>query len=158
MATATELVVAEELATLRELASHKGWSLQEISTTRFLLGLPARDGNWFYLLVDCDQYKAMPPSWCWSNADGSILEAPTDTPMGSGYLHSHGVICAPWNRLAYSTQGPRGPHSDWQIGDWTRNSYTKGCTTLAAMALRIAVELRGPRYQGPKAKRAAIVA
>ena len=56
------------------------------------------------------------------------------------------MIFAPWNRLAYSSVDPKGPHGDWTIGDWQKNSYTGGCTTLGHMALRIYVELNGPRF------------
>ncbi len=146
MATAAELSVAEELTPLREQAEWQGWPLKETDPLHFLLGLPASDGSWFYLWVDCADYPVMPPAWHWCDAEGGALGQPYCIPEGTGYFHPNNVICAPWNRLAYNQQDTRGPHSDWTIGDWKSNSYTKGCITLCAMALRLYVELNSARY------------
>lgn len=148
MPTVAELTMAEEMVSLREIAAIRGWVLTELGTLRFHLELPAKDKSLFYLLVDCDQYKVLPPAWHWCDASGENTDRPTDTPKGSGFLHPSGVICAPWNRLAYKAVDPRGPHNDWCIGDWLANSHTAGCTTLTHMALRIYVELNGPRFEG----------
>jgi len=150
MATVAELTVAEELAAVREIAPGRGWKLKELSSTRFHLTLPAKDKSLFHLLVDCDQYKVQPPAWRWCDAAGELTDRPADTPKGSGFLHDKGVICAPWNRLAYNSVDSRGPHGDWTIGDWQKNSNTGGCTTLAHMALRVYVELNGPRYSSKR--------
>ena len=146
MATASELVVAEELAPLRAQAVWMGWVLKEVGPLKFLLGLPASDDSRFFLWVDCTGYATTPPAWRWCDVEGSSLDAPHCTPEGSGFLHPNGVVCAPWNRLAYSHVDARGPHGDWSIGDWKNNLNTKGCTTLCAMALRLSVELAGPRF------------
>jgi hypothetical protein len=147
MSTVAELSVAEELAPLRDLANWLGWAFKELSPTEFLLGIVARDGSWFHLHVACDDYPALPPAWRWCNADGGQRDAPECTPVGSGFFHSNGVICAPWNRLAYNTVDTRGPHGDWTIGDWRNNSHTGGSKTLCSMALRLSVELNSPRYE-----------
>lgn len=146
MATLAELTVAEELAAVREIAAARGWPLTILDPLRFCLGLPASDGSMFYLLVVCDNYPVQPPAWHWCNADGTRTDQPSDRPKGSGYLHPNGVICAPWNRLAYKSVDARGPHGDWAIGDWQNNAHTHGCQTLAAMAVKIRVELNSPRY------------
>jgi len=150
MATAAELSVAEELVPLREQANWLGWGLKELSPTTFLLGLPAKDRTWFYLHVDCDGYAVTPPAWRWCDADGVSQDMPQNTPSGTGFFHPNGVICAPWNRLAYTNLDSRGPHGDWTIGDWRSNSHTGGCKTLCAMALRLYVELNSPRYDGKR--------
>lgn len=144
--TVAILTVAEELAVLESNAANRGWPLRRISDLQFHLGLPARDGSWFYLLVDCVDYAAVPPAWHWADATGDARDQLKDIPQGSGFLHSNGVICAPWNRLAYTAVDPRGPHGEWLIGDWRNNSSTGKCKTLSAMALRIYVELNGPLY------------
>jgi hypothetical protein len=144
--TVAELTVAEELVALREIAANRGWPLKELDSLHFHLGLPARDQSKFYLLVAGDHYKVQPPAWYWCDAEGAHTDRLADRPQGSGYLHANGVICAPWNRLAYKSVDPNGPHTDWAIGDWQKNSYTGGCTTLAHMALRVYVELNGPRF------------
>jgi hypothetical protein len=148
MPTVAELTVAEEMLALREIAAARGWVLRDLDTLRFHLTLPAKDKSLFHLLVDCDQYKVRPPAWRWCDASGEHADRPADRPKGSGYLHPGGVICAPWNRLAYKAVDPGGPHEDWRIGDWLRNPQTAGCSTLAHMALRIYIELNGPRFEG----------
>lgn len=95
-------------------------------------------------------YSAEPPAWHWYNADTKQIDQLRDTPKEVGFFHGSGVICAPWNRLAYKSVDSRGPHDDWQIGDWRSNPQTGGCKTLGAMAQRIALELK-LRMQGRKA-------
>lgn len=150
MPTVAELTVAEEIAALRENAAARGWQLKALDAVLFHLTLPAKDRSEFYLLVDCNGYPVQPPAWDWCDAAATRTDRSADKPRGSGFLHNSGVICAPWNRLAYKTVDPRGPHGDWSIGDWQKNSYTAGCTTLAHMALRIFIELNGPRYEGAR--------
>jgi hypothetical protein len=148
VSTVAELSLLEELIPLEEIAAHKGWKLTRLEDLQFMLGLPARDHTWFWLLCDCECYPAMPPAWHWYNAESGERDQPRDTPEHGGFFHSAGVICAPWNRLAYKSEDARGPHNDWSIGDWRANARTGGCTTLAAMALRIAVELQRPTFKG----------
>ena len=146
MATVAEFTVAEELVPLREIAASRGWDLKELDTLHFHIALPAKDGTIFYLFADCGNYKVQPPAWHWCDASGTHTDRAADRPKGSGFLHSNGVICAPWNRLAYKAVDSRGPHDNWTIGDWLQNSATGGCTTLAHMVLRVFVELNGPRF------------
>ncbi len=147
MATATELVLGEELEDLRRNAERRGWTLEVLDTKTFILALPAKDGTWVQLLAECDDYPTSPPAWHFRNPQTGELEHPAGTPRGGGFFHSSGVICAPWNRLAYRSQWERGPHNDWTIGDWRANPSTGGAKTLSAMALRIYVELQSS-YQG----------
>jgi hypothetical protein len=148
--TLAELTVAEELVALREIAVRRDWTLKELDSLHFHLGLPASDNSSFYLLIDCNGYPVEPPAWDWCDAEGAHTNRLADRPRGSGFLHTAGVICAPWNRLAYKSVDARGPHGDWTIGDWQKNSYTGGCTTLPHMALRIFVELNGSHYEGKR--------
>jgi hypothetical protein len=144
--TVSELTVAEEIVAVRESARARGWTLEEPDPLHFLLGLPASDGSRFYLFVDCINYPAVPPAWHWCDALGVNRDQPRHSPGGSGFLHSAGVICAPWNRLAYKVIDPRGPHAEWTLADWRNNSYTQGCKTLGAMVLRVYVELNGSNF------------
>jgi hypothetical protein len=146
VSTVAELTVAEELAVIREIAASRHWPFRETDPLHFYLSFQASDHTQFHLLVDCSGYPVQPPAWHWCDPEGIRTDRPADRPHGSGFLHTSGVICAPWNRLAYKSVDPRGPHADWAIGDWQKNSYTGGCTTLAHMALRIQVELKGPRF------------
>lgn len=142
MAGLAEMSLDAEFAALAENAEIMGWKLERTGPTDFVLGLPASDGTWFWLKCLCDRYAAEPPAWHWYNPETKQFDQPRDTPKPAGFFHSNNVICAPWNRLAYSTVDSRGPHGDWQIGDWRANPKTGGCKTLSAMALRIAHELR----------------
>lgn len=148
MTTVAELTLADEISPLEEIAARKGWKIERRDEPEFVLGLPARDGSWFWLLCGCERYPAIPPAWHWYNPETKERDRPQDTPTGGGFFHGSGVICAPWNRLAYKSEDPRGPHSDWTIGNWRGEPKTGACKTLAAMALRIATELRSPAFSG----------
>lgn len=80
----------------------------------------------FYLHGSLDGYKALPPIWEWRDATWRssgvhLSPKPQSTPFGSSMFLSHngrGVICAHFNRLAYSDSG--GPHPDWGLeAQWT---------------------------------------
>ncbi len=152
MTSVADLELAEDLRQLEDIAAAWGWLFTKRSQDSFLLGLPAQDDSMFYLLCNHDRYSVIPPAWHWSNSNASALDQPKDTPTENGsFLHGSGVICAPWNRLAYRSEDNRGPHTDWQIGDWRNNSYTLGCKTIPAMALRIYYELQKKPFRGRKA-------
>ena len=142
MATLAELSVDDEFGALSENAELNGWKLERTTPTSFVLGMPAADGTWFWLNCVCDRYAAEPPAWHWYNPDSKKIDQHQDIPKPVGFFHSNGIICAPWNRLAYSTVDSRGPHGEWVIGDWRSNPQNGACRTLSAMALRIGLELR----------------
>ncbi|MDA2928379.1 hypothetical protein MYX84_00275 [Acidobacteria bacterium AH-259-O06] len=146
--TVTELVFAEQFEHLREIVAARNWELEQADGSSFILRLQARDNSYFWLKVECNDYPAQPPAWHWYNPDTGALDQPPDTPRGSNFFHGSGRICAPWNRLAYSSYDPNGPHGDWQFANWITNAKTASCTTLAAMALRLAVELHSTRFRG----------
>lgn len=150
MPSVIEMVFEEQYSHLESIvkAQPEKWRLKRLSGPRFVLGILAKDQHWFELLADCDDFPLRPTAWHWYNSETERCDEARDTPKGSGFLHSSGRICAPWNRLAYQAVDPKGPHNDWQLQNWTTNSYTKGCTTLAAMALRLKVEMNSERYHG----------
>lgn len=148
MATAEAAIIEVEMEHLEDVAESRGWNLSWLDDRRFLLGLPARDGTWFHVLVELDDYPAQPPAWHWCGQDGNELDQLCWAPKGGKFFHPSGRICAPWNRLAYSECDPKGPHGDWTLSTWKTNTDTKGCTNLCAMALRIAVELMAPKFAG----------
>jgi hypothetical protein len=142
MPTVAELSVDAEYGALEENAQLLGWKLERTGPTSFILALPASDGSWFWLNCLADKYAAEPPAWHWYNPDTKRLDDPRDMPKDGGFFHSNAVICAPWNRLAYKSVDSRGPHDNWDIGNWRKNSDNGACRTLSAMALRIARELQ----------------
>ena len=151
MATVAEVLFEEEFGHLFQVAENRGWDLKRIDGPGFILVLPARDGSRFALQVICEHYKRLPPIWRWYNTTTHTSNQPSDTPKGSGgYFHSSGRICAPWNRIAYRQEDPKGPHKDWQLANWITNPKIGACITLTAMAIRMAVELVSERYKGRK--------
>src|SRR3546814_9519987 len=88
--------------------------------------MPAKDGSRFTTLAKCDGFAARPPAWHWYNPETKAVDAPRDTPLGGSFFHSAGVICAPWNRLAYKGVDARGPHDNWTIGNWMTIPETGG--------------------------------
>jgi hypothetical protein len=149
MATATELVMSEQYQHVQSIADARGWHLKKSNGVCFIIGLPAHDKSWFWLLVDCENFPQQPPAFYWFNPETNARNQPCDTPKNNGrYFHDSGRICAPWNRLAYKSCDPAGPHEDWLLANWMTNQHTKGTTTLSAMVLRIYSELQGLPYQG----------
>jgi hypothetical protein len=82
------------------------------------------NGDSFYLQGQFTDYRALPPAWdfmdpSWGTG-GLLANYPKlqSSRFGSSIFISHnnkGVICVPFNRLAYHCNG--GPHGDW--GDAT---------------------------------------
>lgn len=143
MASATELLVAEEVRQLQDVAEGEGWSVTILSPLSFVVGFIARDGTPMWVRCDADEYKRLPPTWRWCDQLGQNVGGGKFTPNGgSQFFHQSGNICAPWNRDAYSSINPSGPHGDWNIGNWLENSYTGQARSLAAMAMRLGLELR----------------
>lgn len=146
MTTAAELVVAAELDQLEEVARVEGWSIQRLTSLDFIVGLTAGDGTHLWVLCEAQGYRARPPRWRWCDENGDNIAGakyrPSRNKGGSQFFHEDGVICAPWNSDAYKSENPGAPHGDWAIGNWLENSYTGQTRTLAAMASRIALELR----------------
>ena len=77
-------------------------------------------GEKFYLQGAFEDYKAYPPIWEWydegwtTNEELHLSPNPGSNPLGSSIFIQHnsrGLICAPFNRLAYGVHN--GPHSDW---------------------------------------------
>jgi hypothetical protein len=97
-------------------------------------------------LADCAWYPSAAPAWQFVNAAGasarSAYPAPGNTPGISGSIfHRNGLICAPWNRLAYGELG--GVHSDWGgIVNWktAARGYTQA-HTIADMLQALMIHL-----------------
>jgi hypothetical protein len=80
---------------------------------------------------ELEDFDVLPAIWRFldprSGADVGLAGYPR--PEGSSVLHTNGLICAPWSRLAYKTEG--GPHEDWgTMTDWKtpRPPYTQALT------------------------------
>jgi len=78
-----------------------------------------------------EDFDVLPAVWRFVDPrSGDIVGlAGYPSPDGSSVLHTNGLICAPWSRLAYKTEG--GPHEDWgTLTDWKtpRPPYTHALT------------------------------
>lgn len=146
MATVAEAIFADELAALVDVALGNGWPIASLTRSQFVLRLPARDGQFYFVSCAGVDYAGLPAAWQWCGEVGAELGHPKHCPAGSGYFHGSNVICAPWNRLAYQDVG--GPHGDWVLSAWKQSPQTNGCISLASMALRLFVELSSSRYHG----------
>ena len=144
MSTVSEAVTGVELEILRDLAQLNTWPIHVIDGVNFVLGLPSRDNDMYFVRCSTGDYPEEPPIWQWSDESGDKCGDPKVCPKGTGYFHGSNVICAPWNRLAYKDRG--GPHGDWNLAGWKLNPKLNGCDTLAHMALRLSVELMSERY------------
>ena len=74
----------------------------------------------FFLRGKLNEYRGLPPEWTFSDARWETSGRPIDFPEGVQgrfgapmfIMHNQiAVICAPFNRLAYSELA--GPHQDW---------------------------------------------
>jgi len=109
-----------------------------------------------YLLVGTfPDYRVMPPEWRFVDprTEDEIGTAayPHPGPFQNGsVLHSDGVICAPWNRLAYADKG--GPHPDWQdAASWQTTAVDRTrALNIPDMLSRIRAEVEiSPRRLAP---------
>ncbi len=138
-------VLEAELATIEGTAARWGWRVEtdlDLLLLRFTTTHPA-DGRPVHLRADLRDYKAVPPAWEFTLPDGtteqSAWPAPGQGPGGSVF-HTHPVICAPWNRLAYKELG--GVHDDWNgITNWLNVSGHTRATTVPDMLGIIRINL-----------------
>jgi hypothetical protein len=124
----------QELPAAQAWAARRGFLLEwdsDLLEVRVTLS-QAETNEAFFLRGRFDGYRALPPSWSFTDATWATTGVMSHFPrqrtnrFGSAMFISGGmattgaaaVICAPFNRLAYGTE--RGPHTDWSLADWTR--------------------------------------
>jgi hypothetical protein len=151
----TIAVVEAELPSLRLYGERKGWKVQWDPDRLVILadGTHPADKSAARLHADVTGYKAQPPAWRFIAADKDTPEVvrvakpgPLDCGIGTMF-HTNGVICAPFNRLAFRDHG--GPHNDW--ADLTAWQSIRGWVTarrLGEMLAQIALHLKySPGWQ-----------
>jgi hypothetical protein len=122
---APEIRAATIVAALRGLKfEHYADSL---SATMRMTGPPAQHGQPeedYLVWVQFDGYRAIPPAWRFVDPRNGKHAGLAGYPKGSGntVLHSDGLICAHWSRLAYKQEG--GIHEDWGAPSNWRNVRT----------------------------------
>lgn len=147
----TIAVVAGELPAADAYAVRHGWRLnwEKEDLALFAEGIHPADKTPVRWKADVTSYRALPPVW--SCFQGEIKEEKLawkprfpkggTLPGGVGSIfHSAGLICAPFNRLAFAQHS--GPHSDWGgPADWLKVRGKVRATTLAEMIAQIVVDL-----------------
>lgn len=146
-------IIKLEVGRLLAWAARKGVSLTWEPTSFELRGewTQPETGERFYFRGLVDGYRSLPPTWQFTDADfsgassGHLAPKCASTPFGSPMIHGNGVICAPFNRLAYGNHG--GPHNDWVLAEWLNAGAVNQvrATNLADMVARIHAEFLSSR-------------
>lgn len=119
----------DELALVKELATtHKWGMIPDYEHLTVLVTMYAHTGDLFIVEIRCDDYKEVPPFFEFIDPDtgqrGTRHAYPKTT---DSFFHDSGpCICAPFNRKAYKSVVPTGPHGDWNFGVWqtsTANNF-----------------------------------
>ena len=98
------------------------------------------------LVAHTDGYRAIPPAWMFvqpgtSQPNPQVFPAAGTLPGIGSIFHGNRVICALWNRLAYSEHG--GPHDNWSgPSAWLQVNEGTIAHTIADMLAIIDVHLR----------------
>lgn len=145
----TRALLGGEAGAIEAWAARHGWSV-EIDHVRLALVATVRhpaDASLLLIAADLQGYRAIPPAWRFldprtGQAGPTAFPAAGPLPGGKGSIfHPNAVLCAPWNRLAYQTEG--GPHGDW--GEFTNWLNVAGdvtrAGTIAEMLSAISVHL-----------------
>lgn len=115
----TVAIVDDELPGLLGYLNRHGWQVEwsPLELRLAVTGRHPKDGVPVRIVAALDGYRALPPAWTFEDPTGgrggaSFFPRAGSIPDGrSSIFHGKGVICAPFNRLAYKTLG--GPHGDW---------------------------------------------
>jgi hypothetical protein len=127
-----------EIPAARVWATRRGleifYNSDDLTLVLALAGRPEKeDSAWEPYLVraDLDEYDVLPPSWRFLDPrNGAAIGTPAyPQPTPNSVFHTNGLICAPWNRLAYQSEG--GVHTDWSLGSGWKTSaptHTRAAT------------------------------
>lgn len=149
-APVTTAVVQSEMAGVTGWCGrHSGWQvdLDDIGMQLLVTTTHPVTGALVRITADLAGYPAVPPAWRLDSgepgAPGSngFPQAGSVVAGAGSIFHPNGVVCAPWNQLAYSENG--GPHGDWgALTNW--RSAGPGSTradTLADMLSQLQLHL-----------------
>jgi hypothetical protein len=90
-----------------------------------------------------DDYRTLPPTWRFLDPrDGrDVGPAAYPRPLGPSVVHSQGLVCAHFSRLAYDEHG--GPHGNWNgTAAWQQPVEGTVALHMAAMLARLTWEVR----------------
>jgi len=145
------LAQESEMPAARAWAHRRGLELDydaEAITLRLALvgpgAAPGAGPEPYLITASLEDYDVLPPIWRFVDPrTGAVIgTAAYSHPDGSSVLHSNGLICAPWSRLAYASEG--GVHPDWgALTGWktAAPTYTQALT-IPDMLERITRDVR----------------
>lgn len=127
-ASVTLAVLEQELPGASAFCQRQGWRIA-VDEQKLQLVVDMqhpKDAQPLRLLGDLNGYRAVPPAWIYVDANSGAI-TPHASPsagqvpgVGASIFINHNngpVICAPFNRLAYSQY--KGPHGDWaESSNW----------------------------------------
>lgn len=121
--------IEKEISATIELCKRKGleyeWDEQNLQFKITLLQSATNEK--FCLVGTFNDYPAICPAWQFNG----ISPRSENTKFGASIFHANGVICAPFNRLAYQEKG--GPHGDW--GGCTNWKSVRGGNMVLALSI-----------------------
>lgn len=147
--SAVRVIVQSEWPGALAWAGRHGWTLDLQVDELMLRASTDHSGahRRVEFLAYLDGYRALPPAWHVVVPGTDRDAGPEDFPKagsGTSIFHGNLVLCAPWNRLAYKSVNPTGPHEDWGGPDsWLSVSTTNTTAhTLGDMLAAIDVFLQ----------------
>jgi hypothetical protein len=148
--------IRTELALMKELAANQKWGVIPDYEHLIVLGtMYAHTGDLFIIEIRCDDYKEIPPFFEFIDPETGQRGTRHAYPKATdSFFHNSGpCICAPFNRKAYKSVAPTGPHGDWNFGDWqsstANNVQWVNCSKLGDMLGAIYTRISRPDlYRG----------
>ena len=147
-ALVTRAQLETEFTAIMAWVGRAGWRADVEPTGRLVTARTAhpRTGTALTVQADCTGYPSVPPAWRFLDHAGqspkSAYPAPGQQPgINGSVFHGNGLVCAPWNRLAYQDLG--GVHGDWgALPAWKTAApgYTQA-HTIADMLQTLSVHL-----------------
>lgn len=149
----TRQIMTEELAAMAPLIATYGWEVTTdlgklLVTVKMKTSALKRD-DIYIVEAKCDDYKALPPYFEFIHPETLERGSQRCYPADGSFFHTTPCICVEWNRKAYAVHG--GPHSDWQMANWTVARL--GMNTLGDMFNWLQWLIHSPsRYKGRMAQ------
>jgi hypothetical protein len=141
------IAAENEMPAARTWATQHGYPMEyddDALRLRFWLTGPATvDGTVaeeYMVIGEFEEFRLLPPAWRFVDPRDGRDVGPAAYPLvpGNTVFHSNGVICAPWNRLAYKAHG--GPHDAWDMTNWEQIREGTVALHIPDMLARIAHE------------------
>lgn len=145
----TVAVVEDELPAADAYARRHGWNLTWRKEELAILadGRHPADQCGLRFHAELSNYRALPPAWSCLQQDQNgnfnrrFPKGATLPGGGNSIFLNEGVICAPFNRLAYKDHS--GPHGDWGgPSNWLSVRGNVRATVIAEMLAQILVHLQ----------------